>query len=129
MRKRKALSPAGRGLLPPDSRRGQQALGAAWAVSPCQHSKGSREDCSQRSDKGQQGSLLAPRSTVVRSHRSHPPPLGLEECGKGHIREIKMEEVLFRLQKQEIRPLACFCPAWSLRGFCACPHAQSQVTL
>ena len=40
------------------------------------------------------------------------------------VREIKIEEVLFRLQKQESRSLTCFCPAWTLTGFHACLQAQ-----
>ena len=40
-----------------------------------------------------------------------------------HVRKIKMEEVLFRLQKQN-RLLTGFSPAWTLLGFHACLHAQ-----
>ena len=40
------------------------------------------------------------------------------------VRETKMEEVLFRLQKQKSRPLTCFWPAHTLPGFRACLQAQ-----
>ena len=73
----------------------------AWAVS----SKGSWEDCSQRSGEKTAGITPGPQVNSGQEPPFPPPPLGLEECGKGRVREIKMEEVLFRLRK-EVRPLA-----------------------